>query len=65
MTDEAPPHAATGDLATLRADIAALRAEIGALRRETAESAQVTDGLSLLVTLLAGQMQRLADRQHG
>ncbi|MDT8856150.1 hypothetical protein RNZ50_14210 [Paracoccaceae bacterium Fryx2] len=53
------------EIRALRTDIAALRADMAVLRRESAEQGQMTDGLSVILTLLAGHMQRITDRLEG
>jgi len=54
----------SADLAAIRAELAALRAEVAAVRRDTSETSQMVDGVSVILTLLAGQIQRAADRQQ-
>ena len=51
------------NLAAIRAELAAIRAEVAALRGDTSATSEIVDGVSVVLTLLAGHVQRLADGQ--
>ena len=61
MMDSQPNFAS--EFAAIRAEIGALRAEVAALRGDTSATGEMVDGVSVVLTLLAGHVQRLADGQ--